>query len=317
MIKFSKYILLISIFTLIILPAHSQKQNTSAYIKKYKDLAIKEMKTYEIPASITLAQGILESGNGNSQLAKQGNNHFGIKCHDTWDGKTIRRDDDAKKECFRKYNSVADSYRDHSEFLTTRGHYSPLFNLKFTDYKAWARGLQKAGYATNEKYATLLIRIIEENNLHQYDDQKLLANITTPESDSREIDPNISMPDESGFEPIDIGSNNRKLYTNNRVKFIFVETGDTFTSIARDLDIYSWQVYKYNELKKDDQLKAGQMLYVEKKKRKNKQKSHTVKTNETLYSISQLYGIQLKALCNKNKMKAGDHLTIGQKLKLK
>ncbi|MCP4553460.1 MAG: LysM peptidoglycan-binding domain-containing protein [Bacteroidetes bacterium] len=317
MIKFPKYVLLLSIFTLIILPANSQKLNTSAYIEKYKNLAINEMKTSDIPASIILAQGILESGNGNSQLAKRGKNHFGIKCHNTWDGRTIRWDDDAKRECFRKYNSVADSYRDHSEFLKTRGHYSFLFNLKITDYKAWARGLQKAGYATNKKYATLLIRIIEENNLQKYDDKKLLANTIAPESDSREIDPNIRMPDESGFEPIDIGNSNRKLYTNNGVKFIFANTGDTFTSIARDLNIYSWQVYKYNELKKDDILKAGQVLYVEKKKRRNTQKFHMVKPNETLYSISQLYGIQLKVLCKKNKMSAGDNLNSGQQLKLK
>lgn len=314
MIKYIKY--LTSAFLLLLnLIVFAQETNTSEYIKKYKDLAIKEMDKYNIPASIILAQGILESGNGNSRLAKNGKNHFGIKCHEGWDGKTIRWDDDTKKECFRKYNSVADSYRDHSEFLATRKHYSQLFKLSMTDYKGWAIGLQKAGYATNNKYGTLLIRIIEENNLHQFDDKKLLASSENNKSASGNQQTNP--PSESDFEPIDISTNDRPLYSNNGVKFIFAEAGDSFSSIAGDLDIYTWQVYKYNDLKKDDSLKEGQMLYIQKKKRKANQKYHIAKANESLYSIAQLYGVQLKTILNKNKLELSDSIQPGQQIKLR
>ena len=148
----------------------SDAQNkTEAYIEKYSQIAVDEMHRYNIPASITLAQGILESGNGESLLATKGNNHFGIKCHDDWNGKTIIKDDDEKGECFRKYSKVADSYKDHSLFLIERERYNSLFLLSPTDYKAWAEGLKKAGYATNSKYSTLLINLIEKYNLSRFD----------------------------------------------------------------------------------------------------------------------------------------------------
>ena len=141
------------------------QNKTEIYISKYRELAIDEMNRFGIPASITLAQGILESGNGESRLAKQGKNHFGIKCHNNWNGKTIIEDDDEKGECFRKYNNVSESYRDHSLFLTERGRYSFLFEYSTTDYKNWAKGLKKAGYATNPKYSALLIDLIEKYDL--------------------------------------------------------------------------------------------------------------------------------------------------------
>ena len=154
----------------LLLVFHITAQNKSElYIKKYKDIAISEMNSYGIPASITLAQGILESGNGESRLAVDGNNHFGIKCHNNWNGETIIEDDDEKGECFRKYSNVGDSFRDHSLFLKERGRYEFLFEYKITNYKKWARGLKKAGYATNPKYASLLINIIKQYNLTQYD----------------------------------------------------------------------------------------------------------------------------------------------------
>ena len=154
----------------LLLVFHIAAQNKSElYIKKYKDIAISEMNSYGIPASITLAQGILESGNGESRLAVDGNNHFGIKCHNNWNGETIIEDDDEKGECFRKYSNVGDSFRDHSLFLKERGRYEFLFEYKITNYKKWARGLKKAGYATNPKYASLLINIIKKYNLTQYD----------------------------------------------------------------------------------------------------------------------------------------------------
>ena len=145
------------------------QSKTENYISKYSSVAVDEMEKYGIPASITLAQGILESGNGESRLATEGNNHFGIKCHSNWSGKTIIEDDDEKGECFRKYDKVADSYRDHSLFLTERGRYSFLFEYKKSDYKKWAKGLKKAGYATNPNYPTLLIDLIERYELYTYD----------------------------------------------------------------------------------------------------------------------------------------------------
>ena len=155
-----------SLFLVFILKGQNKTTN---YINKYKSLAISEMDEFGIPASITLAQGILESGNGESRLAVEANNHFGIKCHTNWDGETIFADDDEKNECFRKYSTVEESFRDHSLFLSTRDRYQFLFNYKKTNYRKWARGLKEAGYATNPKYASSLIKIIKNNNLSKYD----------------------------------------------------------------------------------------------------------------------------------------------------
>ncbi len=162
-----KYIFFLS-FYFCLLFANSQSK-TELYIDKYSSIAIQEMNMYNIPASITLSQGILESGNGESYLAVEGNNHFGIKCHDNWNGETINEDDDKKNECFRKYDKVSDSYRDHSLFLTERKRYLFLFKYKNTDYKKWAKGLKKAGYATNSEYAKLLIDLIEKYDLDRFD----------------------------------------------------------------------------------------------------------------------------------------------------
>lgn len=167
-----KRLLLLSLFFSIF--NLSAQNKTEAYIEKYSSIAIAEMNMYNIPASITLAQGILESGNGESRLATEGKNHFGIKCHSNWSGKTIIEDDDEKGECFRKYSKVSDSYRDHSLFLTQRGRYSFLFEYDRTDYKKWAKGLKKAGYATNPKYANLLIDLIERYDLGRFDKGSLL-----------------------------------------------------------------------------------------------------------------------------------------------
>jgi len=144
---------------------------TQKYIEDYKDIAMVEMQRYNIPASITLAQGILESGSGQGRLARYGNNHFGIKCHATWNGKTITHDDDEKSECFRRYKYAYESFEDHSQFLMKRGRYSSLFELNPTDYESWAHGLKKAGYATDPAYAKKLIALIKKFNLHQYDEQ--------------------------------------------------------------------------------------------------------------------------------------------------
>ncbi len=309
------FILLVVLFSV---NSFAQKQTTQQYIEKYKDIAIKKMKEYKIPASITLAQGVLESGNGNSRLARKANNHFGIKCHKDWNGKKFRLDDDKRRECFRKYKSVEKSFSDHSYFLTQRSRYSFLFKLDITDYKGWAYGLKKAGYATNPKYPQLLIRIIEENKLYKFDQKT--ASSTKSKKKKDEIityDPNFILPSEEDFEAIEISGNNRQIFTNNSVKFIFAQKDDTFYKIAQDFEIYTWQVYKYNDLKKSDKIKEGQIIYIQLKKNKGKVKFHVVKKHETMYSISQLYGIKLKQLYKKNKIPEDSRPQVGQKLKLR
>jgi len=201
------------------------------YIEKYKQDAIREMIRSGIPASITLAQGILESGDGNSPLAVYGNNHFGVKCHSDWKGKTMRIDDDKKNECFRKYENVDGSFKDHSEFLTTRSRYKFLFDLKITDYKGWAKGLKKAGYATNPKYADLLIMLIEKNNLNQYDHYAKVP----PKEPVRKKTSKL------------LAAKNQK-YTiklHNNIKYVVAKKGDTFYGVANLFNMNVWQIYKY------------------------------------------------------------------------
>ena len=309
------------LFFMISMPLAAQREiSVEDYIMAYKDVAMEKMKEYGIPASITLAQGILESGSGNSELAREANNHFGIKCHKGWEGKTFHMDDDEKNECFRKYKSPDESYRDHSLFLTTRDRYADLFKLKITDYKGWAHGLKKAGYATNPKYPQLLIKIIEENHLFEFDKGITPAHLAQkPEAVNTEAvtsDPMV-YPVAADYELVEIWETGRKVYINNGVKFIFVRAGDSFAYIASDFEIYSWQLPKYNELDKKAELKEGEMLYIEKKQKKNKNvDSHTVKAGESMHFISQLYGIQLSHLYKKNKMKEGTKASTGKVLKL-
>ena len=316
MFKYNRHYILLLFILSLTTTTLSAKYSTRDYIRKYKKLAIAEMKKYKIPASITLAQGILESGNGNSTLARRANNHFGIKCHDNWRGKTMKWDDDARNECFRKYKNVAESYRDHSKFLKNRGRYSSLFRFKITNYSAWARGLQKAGYATNKKYSSLLIRVIEENRLYRFDNKKYQREVLK-ESDSTMIYADDIKPDSSSITAVDIPNQERKIFTNNDVRFIFALKGDDFTKIANDLKIYTWQISKYNDLNKSARVKTGQMIYIQPKKNKAEKKYHIVKAKETLHSISQLYGIKLKSLTKRNKLSKKDSLRIGQQLRLR
>jgi len=286
----------------------TQKLTREQYIKLYRDIAMQEMAEFNIPASITLAQGILESGNGNSTLAREANNHFGIKCHKGWEGDFIKFDDDKPNECFRKYADPFYSYKDHSFFLSQRDRYAFLFDLKITDYKGWAKGLKKAGYATHRDYANMLIKIVEENELHKYDllDGSYIAVNKYPNE--------IPKDRNREYEAFAVGKNDRKVFTNNGRKFIFARKGDDFYKIADDFNIYNFQVWKYNELTKKDHLTEGQMVYIEKKRSKNESPYHTVKAGETMRSVSQLYGIRLKQLYKKNNMKKGTEPRVGQVL---
>jgi GR25 family glycosyltransferase involved in LPS biosynthesis len=268
----------------------SQNLTRKQYITKYSSLAVKQMRQYKIPASITLAQGILESNNGNSKLAVKANNHFGIKCHG-WEGKKIFEDDDKKNECFRKYKSPLESFKDHSLFLNKYSRYAFLFDYKITDYKSWARGLKKAGYATNKKYPELLIKIIEDNKLNIYDDKDV---------------------------EIEFISRIRNIYMHpNRIKYVKSENQDTYMTIAKNLKIKLWQLQKYNDSKETNILAEGTIVFIQPKRKKGKVKIHTYNKNESLISISQFYGVKLKSLKKRNDLILKKGLNNGDKLRLR
>ena len=272
------------------------------YIEKFSDQAVKEMHRAGVPASITLAQGILESSDGNSALAKYANNHFGIKCHAGWTGETFIMDDDAQNECFRKYNSALESYRDHSEFLSTRSRYASLFELKTTDYKAWAHGLKKAGYATNPKYATILIQIIETYELYKYDEVEKMPRQEAVTEIEREHKLEVS---------------DRNIRLQNRIKYTVVRQDDSFYKIAKDLNMGLWQLYKYNDLKRGDNLEPGQILYLQPKRGRASEESHIARKGDTMWQISQIYGIRLKKLYRLNAFTPGQEPAAGQLIYLR
>lgn len=304
---------------------NGKKMTREEYIQTYADLAMKEMARVGIPASITLAQGCLESGNGNSTLANKGNNHFGIKCHD-WTGKKIYHDDDEKHECFRSYNSPYESYMDHSQFLTTRSRYAGLFELKPHDYRGWAKGLKSAGYATARNYATLLIKIIEENELYRYDVLVLEGGLN--EGGSFEVgtgsayaanDASDDASDVPGARG-DHGYNTlRDVLVNNKVEYIVVQPGDTPESIRKEMDLYANELYRYNNLYKGEALEPGQKIYLQPKRRKAAKGNeiHLVKEGETMYDISQIYGVKLERLYKMNRMTEGAQPLEGSEIYLR
>tara|TARA_B100000900_G_C20514966_1_gene689654 strand:- start:270 stop:1187 length:918 start_codon:yes stop_codon:yes gene_type:complete len=289
----------------------SQNLNkVEVYINDYKDLAIEHMNIYGIPASITLAQGILESGSGKSELAVNANNHFGIKCHSNWEGERSYYDDDEENECFRKYKSVKDSYLDHSLFLSNKGRYSSLFDLKVTDYKGWAKGLKKAGYATDPEYSNNLIRLIEKYYLFDFDNKKKKIK----------------------KENINVDSNSNHSYSINlcnEVPFILAKKNDSFKSLANFLDIWESELLKFNDvfISENDtshffSLNEGSRVYIKPKKRKNTEHSfHKVADGQTMRMISQLYAVKLSMLYKYNnlflnrKVKEGDIIYLQKKRK--
>ncbi|KAA3644303.1 MAG: LysM peptidoglycan-binding domain-containing protein [Bacteroidetes bacterium] len=293
------------ISTVIIAQPASKRITRSEYINLYKDDAIREMHRSGVPASITLAQGILESGDGNSALARYANNHFGIKCHSDWTGKTFIQDDDSKDECFRKYKHVLESFHDHSEFLQKK-RYAFLFEYKITDYKAWAHGLKKAGYATNPKYPQLLIKIIEENNLAQYDTAK--ASKSKKEKSKKENSKNSK-----NEKPKRKGSHEVLVHENN-IRYIIVKPEDSFEKIADEFQMGLWQLYKYNDLDKEVELFDNGVLFLQPKRAKAKEDLHIVGTGETMWDISQKYGIKLSKLYKKNRMNEGEEPNVGDKI---
>lgn len=295
-----------------------KKFTRQEYIESWKRVAVDNMNKFRIPASIILAQGILESSCGNSELAIQANNHFGIKCHD-WIGNKYYYDDDAKQECFRKYESAAQSYADHGEFLTKRQRYAFLFQLDVKDYKGWAYGLKKAGYATNPSYPELLIKIIEESNLTIYDEGIL----EQPKPEPKE-EPAVAQKTEqkpatrrTKGEEVTIYLDREVLVSDNKIKYIEARPGDSPQKIAKELDMGLWQILKYNDFDKTTKLAKGEVVYIQPKRRKAKLERHTMKNGETLMQISQLYGIRLNRLYKLNDLGENSRIKEGYVLKLR
>lgn len=273
-----------------------------AFIKKYKSIAIQEMDRTGIPASIKLAQGILESGCGKSQLAVNANNHFGIKCHN-WNGANFIMDDDSRNECFRKYRNPEESWVDHSEFLTSRSRYAPLFKLSKTDYKGWAKGLKKAGYATAPDYAQKLIKIIEEEELYQFDKPGKRHRQSPGEL-------NYKLGDTKNYQ-------SRVVYINN-IPCIKVQEGDTFEGISQYFGIPLKRLLAYND-KNELSTRNGMHIFLKKKKNKAPKgyTFHKCKPGDTMYMISQIYGIKLAKLLQYNYMENGDKPQPGEMISLR
>ena len=276
----------------------SASQDNEAYIQKYCNIAMREMNDYGIPASITLAQGILESAAGTSRLAVQANNHFGIKCHNDWSGEKIYHDDDKRNECFRKYERAEESFIDHSQFLKDRPRYSFLFELDKTDYKAWAKGLKQAGYATDPNYPNRLITLIEKYELYKYDKESF----TSKEEGVKTPAKTVKERNESGL------------------KYVYVQKGESYYTIAVKYNIPFGLIYSYNDVdRKTRQPEEGTVVYLQKKKKKITWGDglHVVKKGESMHDISQKYGIRLHSLYDLNNMPYDAKAEVGQLLKLR
>ena len=300
-----KRILLLTTLLLCAAMAWGQKLTRAQYIEKYAETAVREMKATGIPASITLAQGCLESGNGNSSLATKANNHFGIKCHNNWKGKTYHQDDDAKNECFRSYKDADESFRDHSDFLRYRDRYAFLFDLEPTDYKGWAYGLKKAGYATAPNYATHLIQIIEENELWRYDQLDPVARQELPPTPvqaevSRQFKP---LPGHKLYQ----ASLSREIRTTTGVPWIRARAGDSYAGLAREYNLFTRELLSFNDCSRKVPLQEGEVVYLEAKKRESAPNldKHVVEEGETMRQLAQRYAVKMKKLYQYNNLRPG------------
>lgn len=273
------------------------------YIALYKDLAIREMKRMGVPAAITLAQGLLETESGNSALVKKSNNHFGIKCKNNWSGNGVNHDDDAAGECFRTYKNAEESYRDHSNFLRGSDRYFFLFELNPSDYKGWARGLKKAGYATNPKYPDILIKNIEQYNLQQYssagagDVPKFEKN---KYEDDKEEDTTVAAAlNQQAI--VDINTTGSVSHINGN-KYVFAEKGISLLAIATNYDVQLSRLLEYNDLEADGLLNKSQIIFLQKKSKRGDREFYVVEKDETLYDVAQKNGMQLQALLEYNQL---------------
>lgn len=319
-----KAIIIISLFSLAFYANAQEVLTPAQYVEMYKDLAVREMKRMGVPAAITLAQGILETESGNSALVKKSNNHFGIKCKSSWTAESVTHDDDAKGECFRSYKSAEDSYRDHSNFLRGNDRYSFLFSLDVRDYKAWAYGLKKAGYATNPQYPQILIKHIEQYNLQQY---TLQGADDVPQFNASRYQDDKSVPledektknetvisDPSSQTMLDVSD---KVLTVNGSKCIYAGKGTSLLVVATKNDIPLAKLLGFNELAEDGMLAKNQYVYLEKKSKTGDKDFYVTKQGETLYDICQANGIQLQSMLDYNKLWGNEDIKPGTKIYLK
>lgn len=342
MIKLQTFITIV-IFSIIGTNCYAQGENSrvATYIQQYKQLAIDEMIRTGVPASITLAQGILETGGGQSDLASQANNHFGIKCKQEWTGETILHDDDKKNECFRKYPSVEESFKDHSEFLRSRPNYAFLFKLDPTDYEGWAKGLKKAGYATNPAYPQSLMKLIVENNLQEYSlialnrqqtvetelfviNEETKASATPIFPDTKEtVKPAAQTSSFTSNQSRKIVDHNLPVYpegevfTINETRVIFSNAGTSLLAMANNFNISYKKILEFNELPEVDILNTSQLIFLQKKPKKGSKDVHIVEANEKLHDICQKEGIQLSSLMEYNRLQKGMEPAKGKSLYLK
>lgn len=296
-----KYFLFVVILISNISTAHSQISREE-YIERYQLLAIEEMNRSGIPASITMAQACLESSNGNSVLSLKSNNHFGIKCKSSWTGKTVKHDDDERNECFRKYETVEESFIDHSNFLMNNPRYFFLFQLPPNDYVGWAHGLKKAGYATASDYGSRLIKIIEENQLYRLDyklSNEQLAAFKNKKINAKETVGKLFI---NPYQSHQVTKRNNK-------KTVVVREGDTYETLAQEFGLKVYELCKFNDLPIGYRPQKNEIVYIEAKNRKAGRRSeltHRVAPGETMHYISQLHGLKLQPLYRRNGMKYGE-----------
>jgi len=341
--SFRKYLSIFITLSALSLQAQTRLKPYDEYIEQYAGIAIEQQKLHGIPASITLAQGLIESGAGNSELAKESNNHFGIKCHNNWKGETVSFFDDGMNSCFRKYDKVEQSYEDHSQFLVQGKRYAFLFQLKVTDYEGWARGLKNAGYATDKAYADKLIRVIETYSLNDFAKGKTAKIKEKPTKKTREEKRSERKQKSIGVKTGTLNNDalkNAKDYnalayvpavevinplTSHEVSYtgttpyITAQYGDSFSSIAEEFGISVGKIKSFNDFPGNYKLTPGEPVYLDKKTNwwEGDYPLHKVQSGETMHSIAQKYGLQLKALYKMNVMNPGDSLTVGQKIKLR
>ena len=325
--------ILVATFLLVAFISRGQDQATiQSYINNYKAIAILEMQRSGIPASITLAQGIHETMAGTSDLVIESNNHFGIKCKDTWKGESVSHDDDAKGECFRKYNSPVDSYRDHSDFLKSSPRYASLFQISPLNYSAWAWGLKKAGYATNPKYPAILIKLIEDYNLQDYTlmamgkkpmDQEIFAKADVQSGAPKVIAAVETVTaNETNTSAVAIETSRKVEYPTgefkiNETRVVYATKGTSYLSIAEQYNIALSRVFDFNDLSETDVLGKDQLIYLQRKRKAGENEFHTVNPGETLYDIAQEEGIRMESLLEYNLLQNNMQPAIGERLYLK
>ncbi len=314
----------IAIITLSAAPSYGQQHRITRqeYIKKYKDIAIAHQQKYGIPASITMAQGILESDSGNSLLSRGSNNHFGIKCKSHWTGRTFTYTDDAPDECFRAYGSVEESYADHADFLESSPRYGSLFDLSTTDYEGWAKGLKRAGYATAPDYAERLIKLIEDNKLYQLDTKGGRGEYAEAHVEERLIEERLAGEGAKAVDPnsyrVSISSyNGYNLYRTNVCLYTVAKDGDSFETLAARFELSPKRLRRNNDMKSGS-LVAGDVVYLERKGSEwgGNSHSHEVAAGETMRIMSQMYGVRERSLRSLNGMKSGEP-AVGTTIRLK